>query len=225
MNMNVNDDFIISDIDVTVNCTHTWVSDLSLWLRSPSGDSVQLIASPEGTAPSGTDLTDTRFDDEASTAFAYSAGNSNYTGSWRPVGFLRDFDNISTQGQWNLIAADTDTGDVGTINNFTLHVRITPEQAIGGPSPSIPQSSAFHGCYPNPFNATTTLRFDLSKSGPVRLQLFNTLGQQMAMLVDGNLTAGSHQIIFDGSNFASGIYFALLQNGDFFETRKIVLLK
>jgi subtilisin-like proprotein convertase family protein len=222
--LTVIDDNTIADLDVTVNVTHTWVSDLSLWLRSPSGDTVQLISSPEIEAPSGENLVNTKFDDEASNTFAYVEGTSNYTGSWKPFEPLNDFDGESTAGVWSLIATDTDSGDVGSIDNFTLYITIESNDA-GDFIPLLPTSVAFHGCYPNPFNPTSTLSFDLSKSSLVRLQLFNALGQQVATLIDGSMNAGSHEILFDGSSFASGTYFAVLRAGDFVEAHKIVLLK
>jgi subtilisin-like proprotein convertase family protein len=223
MNMTINDVYTIYDLDVTLNFTHSYISDMSFWLKGPSNRIVQLVQTPEST-PSGSNLVNTRFDDEASAPFNYVEGHSDYSGSWKPFEPLSGFDGGSTQGIWSLIATDNAEGDSGTIDNFTLHIRIAPE-AADEPAYTIPTSVAFHGCYPNPFNPITTLSFNLVNPSPVRLQLFNTLGQQMTTLIDGNMNAGSHQIIFDGSNFASGTYFAILRAGDFVETRKIVLLK
>lgn len=59
----------------------------------------------------------------------------------------------------------------------------------------------------------------------VRLVVYNTLGQQVAALVDGNQSAGFHEVRFDGSALASGIYFYRLQTGNFVETRELLLLR
>ncbi|HTY10737.1 MAG TPA: T9SS type A sorting domain-containing protein [Bacteroidota bacterium] len=80
--------------------------------------------------------------------------------------------------------------------------------------------------YPNPFNPTTMFEFSVPTDGRARLQVYNAVGQQVATLFDGTAAAGEyHQVTFDGSHFASGIYFARLQFGDRSEMRKLLLLK
>ena len=79
--------------------------------------------------------------------------------------------------------------------------------------------------YPNPFNPTTTIDFDLAEPGQVSLSVFDMAGHQVATLVDGNLPAGSHSVTFDGSDLSSGIYFYMMQAGNFTDTHKMVLVK
>jgi hypothetical protein len=79
--------------------------------------------------------------------------------------------------------------------------------------------------YPNPFNPTSTIRYGLPSKSPVTLAVFNTLGQEVALLVQGEMEAGYHEVRFDGSKLASGVYFYRLQAGDFVQTKKLVLLK
>jgi hypothetical protein len=57
---------------------------------------------------------------------------------------------------------------------------------------------------PNPFNPTTTIRFGLPETGPVRLTLFNALGQQVVVLLDGTCAAGEHVVRLDATDLASG---------------------
>jgi hypothetical protein len=64
--------------------------------------------------------------------------------------------------------------------------------------------------YPNPFNPTTTVEFSLTQPGNVRLDVYNLLGQQVHSLWDGWMSGGIHSIRLDGSNLASGTYFAIL---------------
>jgi hypothetical protein len=59
----------------------------------------------------------------------------------------------------------------------------------------------------------------------VTLTVFNTLGQQVAVLQNGEQEAGYHSVRFDGSRLASGVYFYRLQAGTYVETRKLVLLR
>lgn len=79
--------------------------------------------------------------------------------------------------------------------------------------------------YPNPFNPTTSIRFALSQTEQVRLEVFNTMGQRVAVLVDGSLSAGVHAASFDASGLSSGVYVYRLHAGSTSVTRTMILLK
>jgi formylglycine-generating enzyme required for sulfatase activity len=79
--------------------------------------------------------------------------------------------------------------------------------------------------YPNPFNPSTTIRYGLPTRSHVTLTVFNTLGQEVAQLVNGDLEAGYHEVRFDASGLSSGVYFYRLQAGTYVETRKLLLLR
>ncbi|MCB9090310.1 MAG: T9SS type A sorting domain-containing protein [Calditrichae bacterium] len=79
--------------------------------------------------------------------------------------------------------------------------------------------------YPNPFNPVTTFRYSLAKASPAQLRIYNTLGQEVAVLVDESQPAGSYRVQWDAARMASGIYFARFQAGSFVQTRKVMLLK
>ena len=79
--------------------------------------------------------------------------------------------------------------------------------------------------YPNPFNPTSTLAFTLTERADVELAVFNTLGQRVAMLVDGTMEAGTHQAVFDAGLLPSGIYFYRLRTGSDFQTGQLMLVK
>ncbi len=89
----------------------------------------------------------------------------------------------------------------------------------------IPTETRLAGNYPNPFNPTTTIRYDLSKPGNVNLTVYNLLGQKVASLVDRFQRAGSYQVRFDGQNMSSGIYLVVLKTDNQMQTRKMTLLK
>jgi hypothetical protein len=79
--------------------------------------------------------------------------------------------------------------------------------------------------YPNPFNPNTTIRYEMQKSTEVRLSVYDLLGREVTVLVNERRDARVHEVKFDGSNLASGVYFYRLQAGDFVQTRKLLLLK
>jgi subtilisin family serine protease len=107
------------------------------------------------------------------------------------------------------------------ISFFELVVDVPDEGGLAG----LPSEFALHAAYPNPFNPTTTIAFDLPSTSTVRLDVYNVLGQRVATLVDGELPAGVHEIRWDASSVGSGVYFARITTGENTATTKMVLLK
>jgi len=79
--------------------------------------------------------------------------------------------------------------------------------------------------YPNPFNPTTNIEFSIPKSEFVTLKIYNILGEEVATLVSGRLTAGQYKYDWNTSSLASGVYLYRIQAGDYVETKKMVLMK
>jgi CotH kinase protein/Lamin Tail Domain/Secretion system C-terminal sorting domain len=96
---------------------------------------------------------------------------------------------------------------------------------VSGENSSIPESFLLHQNYPNPFNPTTTISFDLVDPGLVQLSVFDMLGREIAVLLNRQMTTGSHRLNFSGSELASGIYFYKLSVGNSTQVRKMVLVK
>ena len=90
---------------------------------------------------------------------------------------------------------------------------------------SIPDGYVLEQNYPNPFNPSTEIKFGLPVSSNVSLRVFNSLGQEVALLVDEYLGAGTHTYRFDATELSSGIYFYTLATGSFTQTRKMILIK
>ena len=82
-----------------------------------------------------------------------------------------------------------------------------------------------YGAYPNPFNPTTTISFNLPEASQIALSVYDVNGRQVETLVEGWMNAGSHEVIFNAANFASGIYFCTLQAEGFTATKKLMLVK
>jgi hypothetical protein len=79
--------------------------------------------------------------------------------------------------------------------------------------------------YPNPFNPTTNIEFAIPQNGKVSLVVYDELGRTVANLVNGELAAGTHNVNFNASNLASGVYFYKLISGNFVSVKKLMLLK
>jgi len=79
--------------------------------------------------------------------------------------------------------------------------------------------------FPNPFNPKTVIRYSLMENGFVNLKVYNALGEVVATIVDQKQNSGSYEVDFNGSNFASGVYFYKLETNNFTETKRMILLK
>jgi M6 family metalloprotease-like protein len=90
---------------------------------------------------------------------------------------------------------------------------------------NLPPAFALEQNYPNPCNPSTTIRFALSRTSPATLVVYNILGQQVATLVHGELEAGTHEVRFEGSRLASGMYIYTLRAGDNVATKKLLLIR
>ncbi len=97
--------------------------------------------------------------------------------------------------------------------------------AVKESSERIPRTPFLSQNYPNPFNPTTRIDYSISKRGYVSLAVYNVLGQKIATLFSGVEVPGDYTATFDGSRFASGVYFYRLQAGSSVLTRKLVLVK
>jgi hypothetical protein len=100
-----------------------------------------------------------------------------------------------------------------------------PTGVDDGPGGLLPGDFSLAQNYPNPFNPTTQITYALPKAGPVSLQVFNILGQEVKSLVEGYQPAGTYFVEFDGQGLPSGIYFYRLQHDGQSATRKMTLVK
>ena len=109
----------------------------------------------------------------------------------------------------------------GSFNGDNLALHGTEGDGFG----ELPTETRILDNYPNPFNPSTTIRFELSEAQAVRLVVYNTLGQEVARLVDGALNAGQHQATFQAERLPSGIYFARLETAQQTTVRSMLLVK
>lgn len=92
-------------------------------------------------------------------------------------------------------------------------------------SNEIPSEFSLSQNYPNPFNPVTKIRFDVPASGKIKFAIYDILGKEIQSINENNLSTGSYEYSFDGTDLPSGIYFYRLSSGNFTDTRKMVLIK
>jgi len=110
-----------------------------------------------------------------------------------------------------------------------IHMTVSGMLAVGDQSGIIPDEVRLLQNYPNPFNPTTTISFQIPEKSPVRMVVYNPLGQVVKLLLNKELTPGEYQIMWDSTNefgqgVPSGIYFYELRVNDFSEIKKMILL-
>jgi len=118
----------------------------------------------------------------------------------------------------------------GTTYTGTLYLdnlRITYPSLLTGISEerNIPLTFNLGQNYPNPFNPTTTIEFSTSKEGYAELKIYDVLGREMESLVKGNLSKGSHKVIWDASKCTSGVYFYELKLNEQKSIKKMILVR
>jgi len=79
--------------------------------------------------------------------------------------------------------------------------------------------------FPNPFNPSTTIEYDLPKSSDVKIEVYNIAGQKIQTLLNKKMAAGSHQVEFNAQNLSSGVYFYRIEAGEYQDVKKMILLK
>lgn len=137
---------------------------------------------------------------------------------------------LSNRG-WEQVGSYTPSRD-RNLDDICMYVTGIAEEVVVGidENTNIPYNFALSQNYPNPFNATTEIVFNTENTSNVTLDVYNVAGQKIKTLVDGQFSAGSHNVVWNGANEAgtvvsSGVYFYKLNIDNQSETRKMVLIK
>ena len=165
----------------------------------------------------------------------------NAGGDW--AGCLIGLENVDGNISTDPLFCDTSSGDFALrdispcaqLNNScgeligALGIECTGTN-INDDITELPLTFELHQNYPNPFNPTTEISYEISRRSYVEISIYNTLGQHVKTLVMSDKTVGSHSVIWDGTNeigniVSSGTYFYKLTAGDFFDSKKMMLIK
>lgn len=119
------------------------------------------------------------------------------------------------------------TGIRPPYNTYLMYIghATTLVTAITERRQEVPQDFMLLQNYPNPFNPGTTIKYELPRASLVSLQVYDILGREVSVLVNERKDPGVHEVSFDGSNLASGVYFYRLQTENFVSSKKFILMK
>lgn len=117
-------------------------------------------------------------------------------------------------------------GPNGTpVHTRTVSVYCSPVIGIHNISTEVPAEFHLYQNFPNPFNPKTNIRFDIPKSGLVKLKIFDISGREIAVLVNKEMSAGKYLFDYDASGLSSGIYFYKIEAPGFTDVKKMILVK
>lgn len=164
-------------------------------------------------------FTDIRTNTASTDIYGYqpqSISGSNWIPQW-PLPEMADMQYTNTA----LKTYATDGKPVGDPGWFTGGYTAVLKSGIQAPS-----KFELYDAYPNPFNPSTNIKFNLSRSGYVSLKVFNVLGQLVKTVMDNaQMNKGTHEVNLSMDNFSSGIYFYMLSEGNQQITKKMILMK
>lgn len=197
-------------LEVDVALTHPDVGQLTVTLMGPGGSMITLHDRGGG-------------------------GTADLVGTWPTTlavsgpGDLGEFLGASNEGYWLLRVTDHEVGDAGTLESWALDFTLTDvPSGTGGDVPAA--RTRIVGSTPNPFNPTTRIDFELSAAGRTRLSIHDVRGMLVRELLDRDLPAGPHDVLWNGRDgagreLASGIYLLRLRSGDLGDERKLTLVR
>ena len=90
---------------------------------------------------------------------------------------------------------------------------------------TLPKTFALGNNYPNPFNPTTTIQYNIPKYSNVSIRIFDIRGRQVALLVDQRMNPGYFSVVWNGNQYSSGLYFVQMIAGQYVDTKKLMLIK
>jgi len=164
-----------------------------------------------------------------------AAGTQFTTGTWAqnqtfqiPVSFTVPSNVVYTNATLNMIVFRNDgsnyTNQKPILQGNTIGIGSLQTTGISGNETNL-NSFELNQNYPNPFNPTTSISFNIPKNSHVNLKIYDVLGNEVSNYFNEFMQAGTYNLVFDGSNLSSGIYYYRLTAGDFSSTKKMMLIK
>ncbi|MCW8818106.1 MAG: T9SS type A sorting domain-containing protein, partial [Ignavibacteriaceae bacterium] len=197
-----------------------WLNFSSVTVQSPNGGEVWIVGETEDITWAAVNINDVNIE--------LSTDNG---ANWSTI--VASTPNTGTYS-WNVTAQDSsdecmiritnvDDGTVYDVSDdvFTIDILSSLEEKL----PGIPSEFGLTQNYPNPFNPVTFIKYEVPKTSPVLIKIYDITGREVAVLVNEVREPGIYQVSFDSKNLASGVYFYKMVAGDFTSVKKMNLLK
>ncbi len=200
----------VSAVTLSINLTHPWTGDLVVELESPTGTIVRLHDRSGGSSADLVGTWDTTLDVDG-------------------PGALADFIGEAVVGTWTLRVSDRVSGDIGVLNDWTLHLVMPVPPLSVDDTPRLKTALGFAS--PNPFNPRTEIHFSLARPASPRLEIFDLKGRRVRTLLSGaELPPGHHAVTWlgrddEGREAASGVYMLRLRADGVVQERKVTLAR
>jgi len=213
--INIIDDFTITDVNVNIDITHTWLWDLQVYLKSPSGTEVLIYDRNCGSSGEQRQNINANFDDDAADIVCDNVIPA-VSGSTKPSNLLSAFNGMSSFGDWTLIVVDNAPADFGDLNNWSLELCQTKQTAA---------VDDFHFeefvTYPNPFNDIFTISFTPLTSENIHITLYDLRGRIIINKKFTNPNTTFKQD-FKLNNLTAGLYILNVRQGLVNISKKII---
>ncbi|AWA29490.1 hypothetical protein HYN48_04965 [Flavobacterium magnum] len=210
--LTITDNVLIRDLDVTVDITHSWISDLRVSLVSPSGTVLTMIANQCNVNPGVPNMSAT-FDDFGSTLVCGT--DPAIAGTLRPLNPLSTFNNQSAQGTWTLRILDNQSGDGGSLNSWSM--KICSATPLG-----IEDKPLFNfAVYPNPNNGSFTVQSDKLTSDKINMMVYDIRGRVIFQKDFAGSANFNETVQLD--NVQAGVYLLSVADGQNKEVKRIVV--
>ena len=200
----------IIDVNVTINITHTWVSDLDISLISPAGTIVELTSD---NGDDGNNYINTVFDQQATTPI--TSGTPPFTGTFLPEGNLSNLNGQDAAGNWTLRVVDDAFQDGGQINSWTLDVCVEPPLSVNEN-----EFEAF-SIFPNPNDGSFTIKLNSSSGNNINVEVYDVRGR--AIFKNVYATSANFNENISLKNVQSGMYLVKVSDGEREVTRKVIV--
>ncbi|MCD2259412.1 zinc-dependent metalloprotease [Psychroserpens luteolus] len=214
--LNITDDITISDVNMTINISHTWAGDIELVLTSPNGTSVTLLAN--STCDDGTNDINVTFDDQAAGPVSCSTIAPAVGGTVQPAEVLSAFNDESTVGDWVLTITDGfPTEDGGTFLNFDLEICGTTTLSVE--DANLSDSLAI---WPNPAKDELNVSFSTQNNKDVNIILYDLRGRVINQLTYANNGGLFNQRLHFGT-LESAVYILSIENDGQIINKRIII--
>jgi subtilisin-like proprotein convertase family protein len=210
----ITDDFIVANVNVTVNIEHTWVEDLLIKLIAPDATTEVILVDRQG--GDGNNFTNTVFDDDAPNSI--NSGSAPFTGTFSPQGSLADFNGLRSAGDWTLHILDQADDDGGNLLNWSLRLcsneSLTLDDVLAEPGITIiyKENNQFFIGLPT-----------LDIRGNLDLYIYNVKGQILLWQTLYNRHGTGYEYNLDMSYASAGIYFVKITNGNASNIKRIIV--